>query len=244
MKRISIAGMMLVGALSGVPLFAAADHYDPATMSVEAAMTGAECVIQSNLSHGMRSAEVTCLQKHLIEDGLLKIGGATGYFGDLTKAAVMAWQKEKGLPETGYFGALSREAFSGHMSEDKEVHTNAPAMGAHAPLDITSWPMKPTVAIELHPDTMSGYNLEVKTENFRFAPEHVNTAVVANEGHAHVYVDGKKIARLYGNWMHLPKELFVGVGDHHVLVTLNANDHSDLAHGGTKIEAKGMVTTK
>ena len=39
---------------------------------------------------------------------------ATGYFGALTKAGVMAWQTAKGVtPAAGYFGAKSRAAFGG-----------------------------------------------------------------------------------------------------------------------------------
>ena len=43
---------------------------------------------------------------------------------------------------------------------------------------------------------MKGYNLEAKVSNFRFAPEDVNTAAKPGEGHAHLNVNDKKIARL------------------------------------------------
>ena len=54
---------------------------------------------------------------------------------------------------------------------------------------------------------------------------------VAGEGHAHVYVDGEKIARLYGPWLHIPS-LSPGAV---VEVTLNANDHRPLAIGSGRI---------
>jgi len=63
---------------------------------------------KSNLTMGSKGADVTALQQILIDGGHLKIAAPTGYFGALTKVAVAAWQKEAGLPSTGYFGSLSR----------------------------------------------------------------------------------------------------------------------------------------
>jgi peptidoglycan hydrolase-like protein with peptidoglycan-binding domain len=59
------------------------------------------------LSVGMSGAEVTALQQFLMSAGYSIPDGATGYFGSETKAAVMAYQKENGLPSTGYVGPLT-----------------------------------------------------------------------------------------------------------------------------------------
>jgi len=86
----------------------------------------------------------------------------------------------------------------------------------------------PTLAIALHQDPMAGWNLEVITTNFRFAPEHASMDNVDGEGHAHVYINGEKLGRLYSSWMHigaLPK------GEVTVTVSLNANNHSPLSVG-------------
>lgn len=96
----------------------------------------------------------------------------------------------------------------------------------------------PTLAIDLVKDPMAGWNLHVMTENFRFAPDHASLSHVAGEGHAHVYVNGVKLGRLYGDWMHiaeLPK------GDTAVMVTLNSNDHRPLAVGDTTLSATVSV---
>lgn len=95
----------------------------------------------------------------------------------------------------------------------------------------------PTVEAILHTDPMGGWNLEVKTRNFRFAPEHVSTAHVDGEGHAHVYVNGDKIGRLYGNWMQLPG---VASGDV-VAVTLSSNDHKTLSVDDKDVETSVTV---
>jgi len=60
------------------------------------------------LTVGVRSDEVTELQKALIAEGVLKIDAPTGYFGELTKAAVIAFQKARGIANTGFVGPLTR----------------------------------------------------------------------------------------------------------------------------------------
>ncbi|KKW39351.1 MAG: Endopeptidase, cell wall lytic activity, partial [Parcubacteria group bacterium GW2011_GWA1_54_9] len=60
------------------------------------------------LTVGVRSDEVTELQKVLIAEGLLKIDAPTGYFGELTRAAVQAYQASRGIADTGFVGPLTR----------------------------------------------------------------------------------------------------------------------------------------
>ena len=96
----------------------------------------------------------------------------------------------------------------------------------------------PTVVITATADSMTGWNVHVETKNFRFAPEHVGQAHVAGEGHAHLYLDGKKIARLYGPWFHVPAQ---AAGKHSLRVTLNANSHEELAVDGKVIEATTQI---
>jgi hypothetical protein len=71
---------------------------------------GKGLAIGKNLSFGSRGDEVHQLQLHLISLGLLPETAATGYFGNLTKAAVVKYQKAKGLPSTGFVGAMTRAA--------------------------------------------------------------------------------------------------------------------------------------
>ncbi len=69
--------------------------------------TSANAAITSTLKKGMRSAQVTELQKDL------NVTPATGYFGNLTLAAVKAFQSAHGLTADGIFGAKSRAVLSG-----------------------------------------------------------------------------------------------------------------------------------
>lgn len=84
----------------------------------------------------------------------------------------------------------------------------------------------PTLAILVHEDPMSGWNLQIMTENFTFSPENASLAHIDGEGHAHVYVNGVKLGRLYGPWVHLDG---LPEGEVTIEVTLNANDHRALA---------------
>lgn len=61
-----------------------------------------------NLRYGMRNDDVTELHKFLIANGYLKISAPTGWYGPLTRAAVIKWQAANGIPATGFFGPLSR----------------------------------------------------------------------------------------------------------------------------------------
>ncbi|MBI3442714.1 MAG: peptidoglycan-binding protein [Candidatus Sungbacteria bacterium] len=74
------------------------------------------CTFARNLKVGSRGDDVTCLQNALIEGGYLNVT-ATGYFGSLTKAGVVAWQRAAGVsPTSGYFGLKSRAAYSSQVA--------------------------------------------------------------------------------------------------------------------------------
>ena len=95
------------------------------------------------------------------------------------------------------------------------------------------------IRLVVHQDTVSGVNLEVVTEGFTYAPDQAGADHRPGEGHGHLYIDGKKIARLYGPWYHLGG---LEEGSHDVTVTLNANDHRLLSSGGTPLKDSVTVT--
>jgi hypothetical protein len=112
---------------------------------------------------------------------------------------------------------------------------------AHGAAEVGNAPNPPTVKVTVHPDAKAGWNLQVQTQNFRWAPERASTAHVAGEGHAHLYIDGKKITRLYGEWYFLPS---LRPGSHTIRVTLNANTHEDYTVGGKLVEDTVTVVVK
>ena len=90
----------------------------------------------------------------------------------------------------------------------------------------------PSVMVIVHQDAHKGWNIEIQTEQFTFAPEQVNQANQPNMGHGHLYVDGEKIARLYGNWYHLGN---LEPGTREITVSLHANGHELWTHEGEAI---------
>jgi hypothetical protein len=126
-------------------------------------------------------------------------------------------------PEPAPAGELTGAEFLGQ--ELREV----PADGA------------PAVALEVTADEHGGWNLHLRTERFTFTPEQLGGPARGQEGHAHVYVDDQKYARIYSEWYHLPAPA-VPDGEHSLLVTLNADDHSVWAVDGVPVTATGTVT--
>ncbi|MCE2463079.1 MAG: hypothetical protein J4F46_04070 [Dehalococcoidia bacterium] len=95
------------------------------------------------------------------------------------------------------------------------------------------------VALTAEVEDGGGVNVHVMTEGWRWAPENVNGANADGEGHAHVYVDGEKIGRVYGPRYYLGR---LEPGERHIRVALNANAHNDLLAGGEPVEAMTMAT--
>ena len=61
----------------------------------------------------------------------------------------------------------------------------------------------PKAVLEIQKDPTGGFNVHVVTTNFVWRPEMASMQHVPGEGHAHVYLDGRKIMRIYNEWFHL-----------------------------------------
>ncbi|HUX35537.1 MAG TPA: peptidoglycan-binding domain-containing protein [Candidatus Paceibacterota bacterium] len=70
--------------------------------------------LKTNLGTGTSGSDVIILQEFLQSKNFLKIpaGVSAGYFGPLTKKALINFQKSAGLPATGYCGILTRAAIN------------------------------------------------------------------------------------------------------------------------------------
>lgn len=79
--------------------------------------------INTDLKLGVKSDQVKELQTYLKSEKLLS-GEPTNYFGNLTKKAVIAWQKKNGItPANGVFGKSSRNIFN-NISGGNSVSVN------------------------------------------------------------------------------------------------------------------------
>lgn len=120
----------------------------------------------------------------------------------------------------------------GHELAGSEAHSS----GFY---DVSHFDAPPSVSISIQEDEASGWNIQLETENFQLSPESVNQAPVDGQGHANLYLNEKKVARLYGLWYHLDD---LPAGDYSIKVRLNGNDHSILSIGQEPIEVTALVT--
>ena len=100
-------------------------------------------------------------------------------------------------------------------------------------------PDAPSLTAEVIRDPMSGWNVRITVENFRFAPENASQRNQPGEGHAHIYVNGSKLARVYGPWFHIAA-LPAGA-DAVIDVALYSNDHSAIVVGDQPVKASVTV---
>ncbi|QUL38167.1 hypothetical protein [Erythrobacter sp. JK5] len=112
--------------------------------------------------------------------------------------------------------------------------TDAPVpQVGHAPIEVTADP-PPTIALAVHPDPVSGWNLEITSTGHVVTPDNASSAHVEGEGHMHLYLNGIKVTRIYERWFHLPALI---PGKHDVTVELSSNTHAALAKDGVPIAA-------
>ena len=109
--------------------------------------------------------------------------------------------------------------------------------GADAPaLVVSEAPV--SVAITAEPDAHGGVDVQIVTDGFRFAPELVDQAHTPGAGHAHIYVDGVKLGRVFESQYHIEE---LAPGEREIRVSLNTNDHGDLTFNGEKVESTVSV---
>ncbi|MDE2079223.1 MAG: right-handed parallel beta-helix repeat-containing protein [Patescibacteria group bacterium] len=84
-----------------------------------------------NLTVGSTGQDVTELQKVLIAEGDLTIAAPTGYFGALTKVAVVRYQNAHGIsPASGYVGPLTRAELNKGVISTSVENAQGQVLGA------------------------------------------------------------------------------------------------------------------
>ncbi|CAM3665621.1 hypothetical protein GCM10009865_03410 [Aeromicrobium ponti] len=97
----------------------------------------------------------------------------------------------------------------------------------------------PDVNIIVTEDRSGTWLLKVQLDHFTFAPENAGLNEQSyNEGHAHLYINGEKINRLYGEYYHLGS---LKEGKNEIKVTLHSNNHGDLVYKGKPIQSSMIV---
>jgi len=108
---------------------------------------------------------------------------------------------------------------------------------SHMPINLPENTPVPALSIQLNQDAMSGYNLALTLQRYTLIPPPASVLSMSDlmvatinktsgfiEGHAHLYINGTKIQRIYGENIHIPQTHFK-TGINTVSVTLNNHGH-------------------
>lgn len=145
-----------------------------------------------------------------------------------------------GHPGELVFEAATAGAFAlnFHVFAAANAAASADHHGANAP-ELVASETPVSVAITAEPDANGGVDVRIALKGFRFAPELADQAHTPGAGHAHIYVDGVKLGRVFEEQYHISE---LAPGDHEIRVSLNTNDHSELAFDGQRVESTVTVT--
>lgn len=105
---------------------------------------------------------------------------------------------------------------------------------AHPKFEIPAGAAVPEIMLHPYKDSMGGWNIHLMTKNFKFSPESAGKDDVMGEGHAHLFINGKKTARVYGEWIHVT----IGKGSNKIKVNLTTNSHKDYYSEGKAVESE------
>lgn len=122
------------------------------------------------------------------------------------------------------------------VDQNRQLQSSSQEMNHHLQqVTIPNGNPVPSIKSWVTQDHSGSWLLKIETTNFTFAPEKAGLKEIHyNEGHAHIYVNGKKLNRLYGNYYNLGA---LEKGANQIRVSLNTNNHGTLYFNGTEIAA-------
>jgi len=122
------------------------------------------------------------------------------------------------------------------------AHPEANAAGevmSHGTVEIFEGFRVPELGAELFVDAMDGYNLQLELVHYNIIPPIKKLMTSAPntqlEGHAHLYINGVKILRVYGHNLHLPAKLFKN-GINTITISLNDHNHATWTVKGVELQ--------
>lgn len=118
----------------------------------------------------------------------------------------------------GYFGS------SGAAEEEVLLPTSELIAKTNVPDGAPA----PQISVSALVDSVDGFNLSLETKNFTMTPGLVGDTSTPNTGYVTVYINKKKVSRLYGDWYHVDLDQ-LSYGQNTVEVVLTANDHTQWA---------------
>ena len=188
-------------------------HNDTVTLQIDSDAPGALHLHGYDLEGEVRAGEVT---------DFVFVADATGRFRVAFHEATVEAESPQGP-------GVSEEGGGSH-GHGKADNRDVDAVEAGAPV---------AVAISVTAGTQGEADVQIKTDNWRWAPEAVDQDHEPGVGHAHIYVDGVQISRVFGPEFHM-EDLEPGMRE--IRVALNSNNHKELMVDGEVVEATAKVT--
>ena len=136
----------------------------------------------------------------------------------------------------GYFLGASDHR---HDEEPHDAHMEEKGHVTHELRDVEG--DAPEIDLTISGDAKSGFDAQITVSNFVFAPGNANGDDVSGQGHAHIYVNGEKKNRVYGEWYHIGK---LPVGSNEIEIRLSSNDHHELAVEGEVIKKNTVIVVR
>jgi hypothetical protein len=122
---------------------------------------------------------------------------------------------------------------------------------AHIPVELPEMALMPKLDLSIYPDSMSGFNLHIEYQHFENEPPEF--ADIKNEknmseknivdGHAHLFINGEKVQRVYGRYLHLQAKYFKP-GINQVTITLNDHQHNHWSRNNKRVFASYFIDTE
>jgi len=117
------------------------------------------------------------------------------------------------------------------------AHTNGAAKVHEVAQEVA-----PKAVLEIEKDPTGGFNVHLETSNFLWSPEMASKKHIEGHGHAHVYLDGRKIMRIYSEWFHLnPYQFATKPGEQLLTIEFVGNDHAPYTIKGLPAGAEQIV---
>ena len=110
----------------------------------------------------------------------------------------------------------------------KEIHQ-------HVLLELDENTPVPQISLNVFRDETDGVNLHIQTNKYILNAPHSSTPDSKYiSGHAHLFINAKKVQRVYGADVHLPASLF-RKGVNQIAISLNSHQHENYTKNGQNI---------
>ena len=135
---------------------------------------------------------------------------------------------------------------AGDITTRARLVRDSSALAAHAvpdfsPVyDVPTGETPPRLGLILTPENDS-WTVTLELRDFTLSPDTVDMAHQPGQGHAHLYLDGLKLQRMYTNQARIGA---LPPGRHMVKVTLNTNDHRAFRVKGEPVSALALIDVR